>query len=152
MFTQGEEIGQVAVMGQGDAAGLEVGEHGLDIAQEAAPRGGVTGMADGHLAGQSVHEVGAGEGVAHMAHMFFIVEPLAVEGGDAAGLLAAVLQGVQAQGGDGAGLIHAEHAEHATFEARSVVVGVAPGDRRGLGGRLGQRDFSTTSSSPFLAA
>ena len=99
LVAQGQEVGQVAVVGEGDAAGLEVGEHRLDVADEAAAGGGVAGVADGDVAGQALDQVGAGEGVADMAHVAFGVEALAVEGGDAAGFLAAVLQGVQAERG-----------------------------------------------------
>jgi hypothetical protein len=53
-------------------------------------------MADGEATGQALGQVGAAEGLAHMAHVPFGVEPLAVKGGDAAGFLAPVLQGVEA--------------------------------------------------------
>jgi len=35
LFAQGQEIGQVAVMGEGHAAGFEIGEHRLDVADAA---------------------------------------------------------------------------------------------------------------------
>jgi hypothetical protein len=94
---QEQEVGQVAVVADGDAAGLEVGEHRLDVADAAAAGGGVAGVADGVGAGQAAHGVGAAEGFADLAHVALGVEALAVEGGDAAGLLAAMLQGVQAK-------------------------------------------------------
>jgi hypothetical protein len=87
-------------------------------------------MADGHDSGQTLDQVISGEGVAHVAHMPFGMEPLAVEGGDAAGLLASVLQGMQAQGADGAGLGRIEYPEHAAFQARPIVVGVPMGQGR----------------------
>ena len=83
LFAQGVEVGQVAVVGQGDAARLEVGEHRLDVADEAAAGGGIAGVADGEAAGQAAREVSAAEGVAHVAHVPLGVEPLAVEAGDA---------------------------------------------------------------------
>ena len=50
------------------------------------------------------------------------METLAVEGDDAGGLLAAVLQRVQAERGDGGGVGMAEDAEHAAFLAQPVGV------------------------------
>jgi hypothetical protein len=52
-----------------------------------------------------------------MAHVAFGVEALAVEGGDAAGFLAAMLQGMQTQGGDRGGVTHAIDAEDPALEA-----------------------------------
>jgi hypothetical protein len=51
----------------------------------------------------------------------FGVEALAVEGGDAAGFLAAMLQSVDAERGYGGCVRGAEDAEHAAFEARLVI-------------------------------
>jgi hypothetical protein len=110
---------------------------------------GIARVADGHGAGRRC-EVVAGEGVADEAHVAFGVEALAVEGGDAAGFLAAMLQGVQAQGGDGRGVADAEHAEHAALQAQGVVLGITPGRGREAVGRLADgrhRDFSTRSST-----
>ena len=45
------------------------------------------------------------------------MEAAAVEGDDAGGFLAAMLQGVQSECGDGGGLGVAEDAEHAAFLA-----------------------------------
>jgi hypothetical protein len=55
------------------------------------------------------------------------VEPLAVEGGDAAGFLPTVLQGVQAEGGDGGGVIDVEHPEHAAFQPGRIVEWITNG-------------------------
>ena len=119
-----QEVGQVAVVGEGDAAAFQVGEHRLDVAEERAAGGGIAGVADGGAARQALDQVGAAEGVAHVAHVPLGVEALAVEGGDAAGLLAAVLQGVQAERRDGRGVGDVEDAEHAAFHAQRVVVGL----------------------------
>ena len=48
------------------------------------------------------------------------MKTIAVEGDDAGGFLAAVLQGVQAERGDGGGLRMAEDAEHAALFAEPV--------------------------------
>jgi hypothetical protein len=83
-----------------------------------------------------------------MAHVPFGMEALTIEGGDAAGFLAAVLQGVQAQRGDGGSLRRVIDAEDSALEAELVVVGV-PLVIGVLGGWRGQRDFSTASSRPL---
>ena len=77
-------------------------------------------MADGDAAGQALDHLAAGEGVADEAEPALGVEPAAVEGDDAGGLLAAMLQGVQSERGDGGGVGMAEDAEHAAFLAQRV--------------------------------
>src|SRR5262245_38904734 len=52
------------------------------------------------------------------------MEPLAVEGDDAGGLLTAVLERVQAECGDGGGVAVPEYAENAAFLAQAVPVHV----------------------------
>ena len=52
------------------------------------------------------------------------MEALAVEGDDAGGFLAAMLERVQAERGDGGGVGMAENAEHAAFFAQAVAVEV----------------------------
>ena len=74
-------------------------------------------MADGDDAGQALDHFAAGEGVADEAEAALGVEAAAVEGDDAGGLLAAMLEGVQSERGDGGGLGVAEDAEHAAFLA-----------------------------------
>ena len=63
----------------------------------------------------------------------------------ALGLLAAVLQGMQAESCKGAGALGAKDAEHAALEPGPVVVGIANG--RWLGRRCCHRVFSTRSST-----
>ena len=60
--------------------------------------------------------------------MAFGVEALVLDAGDAAGFLAAMLQGVQAQGDDGRALvlIRAPDAADAAFQAKLVVLRLAP--------------------------
>ena len=77
-------------------------------------------MADRGVAGQAVDHLAAGEGVADEAEAAFAVEAAAVEGDDAGGFLAAMLEGVQAERGDGGGIGVAEDAEHAAFLAERV--------------------------------
>ena len=77
-------------------------------------------MADGGGAGQALDHLAAGEGVADQAEPAFGVEAAAVEGDDAGGFLAAMLERVQAERGDRGGLGVAEDAEHAAFLAQRV--------------------------------
>ncbi|MNN43185.1 hypothetical protein D3C81_1574080 [compost metagenome] len=99
------EIRQVAVVGDGDAALVQIGEHRLDVAQEAAAGGGVTGVADRGAAGQAGGQLGVAEGLADEALMALGIEAVVMDAGDAAGFLAAMLQGVQAQRHDRRGLV-----------------------------------------------
>ena len=122
------EVGQVAVVGDGDAALVQVGEHRLDVAQEAAAGGGVAGVAHGRAARHPRHQVGAAEGLAHQPLVTFGVETLVLDAGDAAGFLAAMLQGVKAQSHDGGALVlvGAPDAADAAFQAKLVVLRLAP--------------------------
>jgi hypothetical protein len=81
-------------------------------------------MADRNGAGQACDHVGARKGVADQAEPPLGMKPRAVEGDDAGGLLAAVLQSVQSERGDGGGVGMAEDAEHAAFLAQRVAVQV----------------------------
>ena len=62
------------------------------------------------------------EAVADEAHVALGAEgtALAVEGDDAAGLLSAMLQGVEAEGGEDGGVVAPEDAEHAALVAHAV--------------------------------
>jgi len=52
------------------------------------------------------------------------MEPLAIERGDAASLLTAMLQGVQTERRDRAGLRRVENAEDPAFQPGLVIVGI----------------------------
>ena len=69
-------------------------------------------------------EVAAGKGLADVAHVALGVEAPAVERGDAAGLLAAMLQGMQAERRNRGGVGMAENAEHAASFAQPIAVRV----------------------------
>src|SRR5690606_5939009 len=79
-------------------------------------------MADGPVARQPVDDGALGERVADEAHVPLGMEALTVERDDAAGLLAAMLQGVQTEDGEGRGILMAEDAEDAALLAELVVV------------------------------
>ena len=103
--TQGQPVGEIAVMADRKAAGVEFGEQRLHIAQDGGAGGGVADMADGGIAGKPLDHLAAGEGVADQAKPPLGMKPGAVEGDDAGGLLAAVLQGVQPERRDGGGFL-----------------------------------------------
>ena len=130
---QGQPVGEVAVVADRKAAGIEFGEQRLHVAQDGRAGGGVADMADRGSAGQAFDHLAAGEGVADEAEPPFAVKPGAVEGDDAGGLLAAMLQGVQPERGDGGGFGMAENAEHAAFLAQRVAVEVWRPDGSGRG-------------------
>ena len=82
-------------------------------------------MADGQMAGQGVHQALLGEIVPHIAEPPGGVEPvIGVIGGDPAGLLPAMLQGMQAEGHKVGGLLHPDHTKHAAFFMQFVAVDI----------------------------
>jgi hypothetical protein len=94
-------IGDVAVMGDRRAAHGELAEEGLHVADRGralGSGGGIAHVADGERPGQRLHHLLAGEIVAHIAEAAGRVEARdRVVGDDPAGLLAAVLQRMQAE-------------------------------------------------------
>jgi hypothetical protein len=92
----------------------------LDVAQDGFAGGGVADVADRGGAGQAVDHFASGKIVADEAHAALGVEALAVEGNDAGGLLAAVLERVQAQRRDRGGVRVAKDTEHAAFFAEPI--------------------------------
>ena len=92
-----QRVGEIAVVGDGEAAAGELGEERLDVALDRAAVGGVADVADGAVAGEPVDDRASGEAVADQADMALGVELRAVEGDDAGRFLAAMLEGVQAE-------------------------------------------------------
>ena len=122
-----EGVGQVAVMGDGDAADGEVAVEGLHVADRGLALGAggrVAHMADAGAAGKLGHGLGRGEGVPDIAEPLDHVEAAGlVMGDDAAGLLPAMLERVQAQRHEIRGVAGAVDAEQAAFFAQLVAVG-----------------------------
>jgi hypothetical protein len=81
-------------------------------------------MADGGIAGQLLDRADAGEVVADKAETALGIEPVSVEGDDARGFLAAMLQGVQAEGGDRGGVGVVVDAEDAALLAQPISVDI----------------------------
>jgi hypothetical protein len=78
-------------------------------------------MTDGDVALKPLDHAGAGEIVADEAYAPLRMELFAVVRNDAASLLAAVLQSVEAQRGDCSGIGMSENTEDPTFLTESVV-------------------------------
>ena len=117
---QRQAVGQIAVMADGEAERIEFGEERLHVAQQRLAGGGIADMADRRHAGQAVDDLALGKVVADEAEPALGMEPVAVEGDDAGGFLAAMLERMQAERGDGGGIGMAENAEHAAFLAQAV--------------------------------
>ena len=80
-------------------------------------------MADGQFTGQCVHHIGLGEIVAHITKAAGRVETaFGVIADDAARLLPAMLQGVQAEGHEIRRVGHADHAENAALLLQLVII------------------------------
>ena len=134
LAAQRNAVGQIAVVTDREAAAFELGEQRLYVAQDGLAGGRIAHVADGAHAGQAVDHLAAGEVVADQTHAALRVEALAVERNDAGGLLAAMLERVQAERGDGGGVRMAEDAEHPAFLAEPVGVEVEFTRLRNVGG------------------
>ena len=114
-------------MGDREAAGLELGEQRLDVAQHGVAGRRIAHMADRRASRQAVDGRRIREVVADQPLPALRVEPDAVESDDAGGLLAAMLQRMEAKRGDGGGVRMVKNAEDAALLAQSVAVGVEAG-------------------------
>jgi hypothetical protein len=123
-----ERVGEVAVVGEREAAGVQIGKQRLDVAQDGVAGGGVAVVAERDVALEPADHLGLVEVVADEAQAALGMEVAAVVGDDARGLLAAMLQGVQAERGKGGGILVAEHAEDAAFLAQRVVATGPPAE------------------------
>ena len=121
---QRQAVGQVAVVGDREAAAVELGEERLDVAQDRLAGGRVAHVADGREALQPLDRGAVREAVADEAELALEMEDVAVEGDDAGRLLAAMLEGVQAERGDRRGVRVAVDAEDAAFLAQGVAIEV----------------------------
>ena len=80
LLTQRQRVGQVAVVGDGEAAGVDIGKERLHILQRRLAGGGVAVMADGDVALEATDDFGIVEVVADEAEAAFGMELVAVEG------------------------------------------------------------------------
>ena len=154
-LADGERVGQIAVVRDGEPAELEIGEQRLDVAQHRLAGRRVADMTDRDRARQAADDSLRAEVVADQAHRLVGMEMLAVEGDDAAGFLAAMLKGVQPERRGRAGIGMTEDAEHAAFVMEVIVVGERwrPGlVAAGLLGRLAGVSGHYRSAVPSPAA
>ena len=117
-----QAVGEIAVMPHGKSAGVQLGEQRLHIAQNGPAGGRVTHMADRSVAGQAIDHLAPREGVADQTEATFGMEAITVERDDAGGLLAAVLERMQAERRNCRGVGMAENAEYSAFLAEPVRV------------------------------
>ena len=99
LSAQGQGVREVAVVGDREAAGVDIGKQRLHVAQDGIAAGRIAIVADRDVALQALDDAGAAEVVADEAHAALGVELPAVVGDDAAGFLSAMLEGVQAERG-----------------------------------------------------
>ena len=92
-------VDHVAVVGEGNRDAVVAGEDGLSVAEPVGAGGGVPRVADGQVPVQ-VAQVLLLEGLADEPHGGPRLDALAVAGGYAGALLAAVLEGVEPEEGD----------------------------------------------------
>ncbi len=118
---QRQGVGQVAVVADGKAAGVEIDEQGLYVAQNDIAGGRVAVVPDGHPPAETRDDVGLAEVVANETKAPLLVEAAAVVGHDAAAFLSAVLQRVQPEGRDGRRVLMPEYAENAALLAEPVI-------------------------------
>ena len=115
-------VGEIAVVGDREAALGELGEQRLDVAQRGFAGGRIADMADPDLARQLADDVVAVEIAGDMAHGAMGVIVGAVEADDAGRFLAAVLERVKAERDEAGGVFGAPDSENAALLAELVVV------------------------------
>ena len=140
---KGEAVGQIAVVPDGEAAGVELRKQRLHVAQDGAAGGRITHVPHGDMAGQPLDHFAPREGVADQSHPPYGVEALAVKGDDSGRFLAPVLQSVQAERGNRRGVRVAENPEDAAFLAKPIGVEIE--------GRIRRLAHSVSSGRQIIA-
>ena len=125
-------VGDVAVVGNREAAVGKFGEQGLDVAQRAGAGGRIADVAQRGAAGERADGFVAVEVAGDMALGAVRMEAGAVERGDARRFLPAMLEGVEPERDEAGRHIGVPHAEHAAFLAQLVVI-------KGIGRKHGCR-------------
>jgi hypothetical protein len=120
-LADGERVGEIAVVGDGQPAELEIREQRLHVAQDRLAGCRVAHVADRDRSLQTADDAGRAEVVADQAHRPVRMKVLTVEGDDAARFLAAVLQGVQPECRGRSGIGMAEDAEDAALVVEVIV-------------------------------
>ena len=120
-FAQSQRVGEVAVMRQREAAGIEIDEERLHVAQDRVAAGRVADMANGHIALQPVDHRPRGEMVADKTEAAFGVEMAPVEADDAGRFLAAMLERMESERRERRGIGMIEDAEDAARLVQPVL-------------------------------
>ena len=115
-------VGEVAVVGDREAAEMQIAEQRLHVAQRILAGGRITRVADRGVAGQLADHGLMREVVGDVALGAVRIEALPVKGDDAGRLLAAMLQGMQAQHAMGRGLLDAIDSDNATLLLQMIVI------------------------------
>src|SRR6202034_2767040 len=97
------------------AASIKFGEQRLHVAQNGFASRRVAHVAHGGVPGEPINHFTLRERVADQTEPPLGMKTHAVEADDAGGLLAAMLERVQAECGDGGGVGMAKYAEHAAL-------------------------------------
>src|SRR5262249_6544210 len=121
LAAQRKAVGEVAVVGRREPAAVQLAKQRLHIAQDRLAGGRITVVADRGIAGQFRDDLLAREGVADETHTALGMEAPAVERHDAAGLLSAMLERMQAERGDRGGIRVAKNAKHAALLVQAVL-------------------------------
>ncbi len=132
VLAQGARVGQIAVVGDRDAAELELREQRLHIAQQRLAGRRVAAVPDRRVASELRYDVAVGENFADQTEAAMGMELPPVKGDDSSGLLSTMLQCMQAQRRMCGGVGMAVYAEDRAFFMQMVVA-------EGIGGRCHDR-------------
>ena len=103
VMAQVSGIGDVAVVGHGNAAFVAGDREGLRIEQGSVAGRRIAGVSDGKLAREFLEDRG-GEDIGHVAHGLVAMDLVTAARADAGALLSAMLQGVEPEVGQLGGL------------------------------------------------
>jgi len=115
IVAQGQGVGNIAIMGDGKAAGRKIGFERLYIAQRTRARGRIADMAAGGIPAQAVDHFLAVEIAGYRTQGAMAVEFAAVAAGNARRFLSAMLQRVQAQRHHGGSVLNAGDTKNAAL-------------------------------------
>ncbi len=122
LATQGQAIGEIAVMGDRDAADFEFCKQRLHVAQSNFAGRRIARVANRHVTRQFRQRCGIGVVVAHQTHMLFSMELCSIEAHDTRCFLTTMLQGMQAEGCQCCCIGMTENTKHAAFFMQGVTI------------------------------
>ena len=114
-------VGEGAVVADGDHLAAVLHHEGLGVDEHGGAGGGIAHVADGQMPRELIQELRV-EDLGHQAQAPVHGDAFAVAGDDAAGLLAAVLEGVEAEEGDAGRVGVAVDAEDAAVFPGAVIL------------------------------